>query len=74
MTVRSAGDEQVFRDLLVGEVWLASGQSNMQFSLGACAKRLTEEPCSVTPGGIDEGDEQKSMPRPAISWVVPSPS
>lgn len=40
MTV-SAGKATVeVRDLLVGEVWYASGQSNMEMKLGACAKKL----------------------------------
>ena len=29
-----------FTNIVVGEVWLASGQSNMQFSMGACARRM----------------------------------
>ena len=42
MVVESGEDRIEFRDLLVGEVWYASGQSNMQFSLGACARKMTE--------------------------------
>lgn len=33
LTVRGAKNEIVIRDILVGDVWLASGQSNMQYSL-----------------------------------------
>ena len=34
----SAGTEKsVIGDVMVGDVWLCSGQSNMQFSLGECA-------------------------------------
>ncbi len=40
MIVESEKDRQEVRDLLVGEVWYASGQSNMQMTLGACAKKL----------------------------------
>lgn len=40
MTVTSGGSKLEIRDLLVGEVWYASGQSNMQMTLAACAKRL----------------------------------
>lgn len=37
------GDHQLkFQDLVVGDVWLASGQSNMQWTLSACARRLPE--------------------------------
>ena len=40
MTV-SAGEEKLeVRNLLVGEVWYASGQSNMQMSLASCAKKI----------------------------------
>jgi sialate O-acetylesterase len=36
LTVRAASDESdvVLRDLLVGDVWLCSGQSNMEWSIG----------------------------------------
>lgn len=41
--VVTSGDEKiVFRDVLVGEVWYASGQSNMQMILRQCAARLSE--------------------------------
>lgn len=33
ITVRSGEDELTFRDVLVGDVWLCSGQSNMEWSL-----------------------------------------
>lgn len=31
LTVKSAGESKVFKNALVGEVWLCSGQSNMEF-------------------------------------------
>lgn len=31
----SAGDTLVIHDVVVGEVWLASGQSNMEWTMGA---------------------------------------
>jgi sialate O-acetylesterase len=34
LTVRSGEKEVVIRDVLVGEVWLCSGQSNMQWTVG----------------------------------------
>lgn len=40
MTVLAGEEERVFRDLLVGEVWYSSGQSNMQMTLDACGKRI----------------------------------
>lgn len=34
MTVTSGREKKVFSDVLVGEVWFASGQSNMEFNMG----------------------------------------
>ena len=36
------GEELIRRDVLVGEVWLASGQSNMEWTLAQCAPGLDE--------------------------------
>lgn len=36
MTVTSASAELKFEDVLVGDVWICSGQSNMQFKLSSC--------------------------------------
>lgn len=33
LTVKSGGEEKRFEDVLVGEVWIASGQSNMQWAV-----------------------------------------
>lgn len=40
MIVESGDDRQEIRNLLVGEVWYASGQSNMQMTLGVCAQKI----------------------------------
>ena len=37
ITVRSGKDEVVLHDILVGEVWFCSGQSNMAFTLSSAA-------------------------------------
>ena len=35
LTIKSGGDEVTFRDVLIGEVWVCSGQSNMGWSVAA---------------------------------------
>ena len=35
MTVKCGNDTIVLKDIMVGEVWLASGQSNMSYALGS---------------------------------------
>lgn len=42
LRVKSGGDECTVKDVLIGEVWIASGQSNMQWSLGS-SKNAKEE-------------------------------
>lgn len=39
LSVACAGEEVVVRDVWIGEVWLCSGQSNMQMTLDACGVR-----------------------------------
>ena len=38
MVVSAGGKSQIYKDVLVGEVWLASGQSNMDFTLAKTEK------------------------------------
>jgi sialate O-acetylesterase len=40
LRVASGSDSLVIKDVVVGEVWFAGGQSNMQFTAGTMAKRL----------------------------------
>ena len=58
MIVESGEYEQEFRSLLVGEVWYASGQSNMQMTLRACAQKI------AAIGAIVE-----SVPTDDIRWL-----
>ncbi|MFM2170797.1 MAG: hypothetical protein RI957_1026 [Verrucomicrobiota bacterium] len=45
LTISSAGKDIAIQDVLVGEVWFASGQSNMSFTMSGCPlyKSLVEE-------------------------------
>jgi sialate O-acetylesterase len=49
MSIRSGSDELMFDDVLVGEVWLASGQSNMVRNLGKTLGAEEEIPKSANP-------------------------
>ena len=40
LRVRSGDESVVLRDVVVGEVWHASGQSNMAMTVGAMAREL----------------------------------
>ena len=42
VTVVKTGESLAIRDLLIGEVWLASGQSNMEMRLNACLPLTAE--------------------------------
>lgn len=37
ITIRMGGEERILRDVLIGEVWLCSGQSNMEWSMNSTA-------------------------------------
>ena len=54
-----SGEKVVCRDILVGEVWLASGQSNMEYTLGS---RI----CSGGSGRGKVADEQEKLFREMI--------
>ena len=49
MTV-TGNNTLTFRDVLVGEVWLCSGQSNMQWTLSLVDNAATEVPAAAHPG------------------------
>ena len=42
LSIRGAGDRVVLRDVLVGDVWFAGGQSNMAYTTGQMARHLPE--------------------------------
>lgn len=49
MTVSSAGESVTIEDVLVGEVWLGSGQSNMEFAMKTSSDADTEIPAANFP-------------------------
>lgn len=80
MVVQSGAQRQEFRNLLVGEVWYASGQSNMAMTLAACARSIPEIGQFVDDATtdnirmlrIDEADSPQplSFRRQASSWQM----
>ena len=78
MIVETGRQRKEFHDLLVGEVWYASGQSNMQMTLGGCARKLpairefieTHERGIIRVLRIDEPDspEPLSQRQRATGW------
>ena len=42
LTVRSGKDEVMFKDILLGEVWICAGQSNMEMPVGGFGFQLVE--------------------------------
>ncbi|WOF41981.1 9-O-acetylesterase [Sphingopyxis indica] len=49
MKVSSSGKEQQLEDIMVGDVWLCSGQSNMEFTLRYATNAAFEVPYSTHP-------------------------
>ena len=78
LRVRSGHDETVSHDLLVGDVYLASGQSNMEFELYK-ARNAAAEIAHATDGAIrqikipDSWASEPSDHLPASHWVAASP-
>jgi len=84
LTVRCADQSFTLRNVVVGEVWLASGQSNMQFSLRACARRLKDVQVAMEEQpnphirllriGPPDSDRVKELDRMDVRWQVDSPA
>ena len=49
ITIKTNNAEVVLEDLLIGEVWVCSGQSNMQFKLSEDKNAVTELPAANNP-------------------------
>lgn len=79
------GDQQIeFTDIVVGDVWLASGQSNMQWTLSASARRLPEVAAVMNAkeslgirmlriGAPDTPKPQSDLDRKKWTWKKDSP-
>ncbi|MCP4891006.1 MAG: sialate O-acetylesterase [Planctomycetaceae bacterium] len=69
MFIESEQQRIELHDLLVGEVWYASGQSNMQMKLAACAKKIesiskianSPETANIRMIRIDDHDSPKPL-------------
>ena len=77
MVVETGDSRLELRNLLVGEVWYASGQSNMQMTLGACARKIPafrevveSAPVNIRWLRIDEPDATQPLARrnEATAW------
>lgn len=87
LTVRSGAEEKVFRNALAGEVWLCSGQSNMEFMVSrgpGNAPRVAQarKEAAAAKGEIrmfrvrtrSLGEPDKDVePRNAAGWEVVTP-
>ena len=62
MTIRSGGEEICLKDLMVGDVWLAGGQSNMEFHMRFDADVAAEKEVCANPAirFFDYPEDKKS--------------
>lgn len=77
LTIRSGSDEVVLQDILVGEVWLASGQSNMVRTLGRTLGAEAEIPKSgnamLRRFSVASASADQPLPDLKGNWMVTSP-
>ena len=84
LVVRAGADRVVLRDVVVGEVWLAGGQSNMAYTAGQMAARLPEGKELVAAADLPGvrlcriADADAPEPRPDLAaratWDVATPA
>ncbi len=67
--VASSGEECVCRDILVGEVWLISGQSNVEFPLKTFDENdpLAQTDLYLSEGGVDDMLRVFTVPRDGLA-------
>jgi sialate O-acetylesterase len=78
MTIKgSSGDEITLEDVLVGEVWICSGQSNMEMGVGAAKNGKAEIAAANYPGirlfWVPKERARQPASDVAASWDVCSP-
>ncbi|WP_425997544.1 sialate O-acetylesterase [Caulobacter sp. DWR1-3-2b1] len=79
LTVRSGGERQTISDLLIGDVWLCSGQSNMEMPLRRIMNGDNETAGATDPdirllqtGRVSLPAPTSSLPKESV-WRVASP-
>lgn len=83
LSVRVADTSIVCRDVVVGDVWHASGQSNMAMNIGSVAKRLPQAQQDILDAQLDgirvrriqepeSAEPLEALPR-RDGWIVCSP-
>jgi sialate O-acetylesterase len=79
LTARTAGDSQTLSDLLVGDVWLCSGQSNMEYPLRRSLNGEAEAANAADPdirllqtGRTSLPTPTSALPKEAV-WRVATP-
>ena len=84
LTVQSVNHRLEFENVVVGEVWLASGQSNMQWTLKSCASRLKEVKIAMEDKtnlgirmlrvGTPDSPHFRPLDRNRLRWQIDSPA
>ena len=73
----AAGDKKIIKDVLVGEVWVCSGQSNMAMRVSSCNDAAKEIENAKHPGirafMVERAVAEKPQDQCVGSWTVCSP-
>lgn len=67
LTIQSRSDKKVLNDILIGEVWLASGQSNLEYSMNEHPRYA--KPMKGNPNILKEAYEATSNPLIRMLYV-----
>jgi len=74
LTVTAGGQPLTLKDVLLGDVWVCGGQSNMQFSLRSCVDADVELPSARYPGIRFLRVTPKSRPTPQTEFPESEPN